>query len=127
MPFCISRFSRWQPFCSYADAAATLSPNVPPPNLQSKHPALPCLNLNERAGFPSTHQMPKGTCPNNHICCHASVRVGERGAHGPALSWGGGGGGGPEQSPAPESAIVGTAQARGREGKGVEQQTQDGF
>ena len=45
-------------------------------------------------------QMPKGTCPNNPICCHASV-------HG-----GGGGGGVPTVIALPESAsVVGTAQA----------------
>ena len=59
-------------------------------------------------------QMPKVTCPNSPICCHASVHVGERGAWTclePRK-------GGFQQSSAPESAVMGTAQAGREEGRG---------
>ena len=98
----------------------TWHPTFTPPHLQRKQTKLPCLNLMGGQAIPG-HQMPKGTCPNNPICCHASVHVGEGWVYVDLRELGGGGS---QQSRAPESAVVGTAQAgRGGEGRNGKQQT----
>ena len=59
---------------SNADATATLSLTVPPPNPKRKHTTLSCLNLIGGQGVPGPG-MPKGTFPNSPIrTCRREMR-----------------------------------------------------